>query len=102
MAEFRIVLGVSGFANSLPKILIEEYEVLGSGGTVRHVEWIERELRSMQGLLEQAWQCGYGEREHELNEWEEKLKEVAGDAEDVIETFVIESVKKRSGEFCIG
>jgi len=96
MADFGISLAISvaNVANSLSKILIEEYAVLG-GGTIKHVEWIERELRSMQGLLEQAGQRGYGEQEQEFNEWEEKLKEVAGDAEDVIETFVIKSVKRR-------
>ena len=96
MADFGISLALSAanVANALSKILIEEYAVLGSG-TIRHVEWIERELRSMQGLLEQAGQRGYGEQEQEFNEWEEKLKEVAGDAEDVIETFVIKSVKRR-------
>lgn len=96
MSDIGISLALSAVnvANGLSKILIEEYAVLGSG-TIRHVEWIERELRSMQGLLEQAGQRGYGEQEQEFNEWEEKLKEVAGDAEDVIETFVIKSVKRR-------
>ncbi|MCI33310.1 putative disease resistance RPP13-like protein 2-like, partial [Trifolium medium] len=75
-------------------ILIEEYTVLGSG-TARQVAWIERELRSMQGLLERVGHRRYGEKEQELNDWEEKLKEIAGDAEDVIETFVIKSVKRR-------
>ncbi|PNX87992.1 NB-ARC domain disease resistance protein, partial [Trifolium pratense] len=56
---------------------------------------IERELRSLQGLLERVGHRRYGEKEQELNEWEEKLKEIASDAEDVIETFVIKSVKRR-------
>ncbi|KAK2457401.1 disease resistance protein RPM1 [Trifolium repens] len=94
MADVGIVFGVSAFANNLSKILTEEYAVLGSG-TVRQVAWIERELRSMQGLLEQVGRRGYGEQEQDLNEWEEKLKEIARDAEDVIETFVIKSVKRR-------
>ncbi|GAU16965.1 hypothetical protein TSUD_37230 [Trifolium subterraneum] len=88
------LLGVTSVANSLSNILIEEYTVLGSG-TARQVAWIERELRSMQGLLERMGHRRYGEKEQELNEWEEKFKEIAGDAEDVIETFVIKSVKRR-------
>ncbi|XP_004496125.1 putative disease resistance RPP13-like protein 2 [Cicer arietinum] len=94
MADIAIDLVVSAVANSLSKILIEEFALLG-GGTVRRVEWIERELRSMQGLLEQVEQRGYGEHEQDYNEWEDKLKEIACDAEDVIETFVIKSVKRK-------
>ncbi|CAJ2629356.1 unnamed protein product [Trifolium pratense] len=94
MADVGIVFGVLRLANKLSKILIEEYAVLGSG-TVRQVAWIERELRSMQEMLEQVGQHGYGEQKQDLNEWEEKLKEIARDADDVIETFLIKSVKRR-------
>ncbi|XP_058770168.1 disease resistance protein RPP13-like [Vicia villosa] len=96
--EMTMAPGLSVVANSLSKILIEEYTLLGSG-TMRRLEWIERELRSMHGLLERVGQRRYGEQEQELNEWEEKLNEVARDAEDVIETFVIKSVKRRRWGF---
>ncbi|CAL5209033.1 unnamed protein product [Lathyrus oleraceus] len=82
------VLSLS-LAKSLFKLLIE------FGNTIERVEWIERELRSMEVLLERVGQRRYVEQEQELNEWEEKLKETARDAEDVIETFVIKSVKRR-------
>ncbi|XP_013469267.2 putative disease resistance RPP13-like protein 3 [Medicago truncatula] len=49
----------------------------------------------MRGLLEQVEQRGDGEQEQELKEWAEKLKDVALDAKNVIETFVIKSVKRR-------
>ncbi|PNX73417.1 LRR and NB-ARC domain disease resistance protein, partial [Trifolium pratense] len=75
------------------KFLIEEYAVLAEAG--KHVEWIEKELRSMQGLLEQVEQRGDGEQEQALKEWADKLKDVALKAEDVIKTFVIKSVKRR-------
>ncbi|XP_058770148.1 probable disease resistance RPP8-like protein 4 [Vicia villosa] len=96
--EMTMAPGLSVVANSLSKILIQEYTLLGSG-TIRRLEWIERELRSMHGLLERVGQRRYGEQEQELNEWEEKLNEIARDAEDVIETFVIKSVKRRRWGF---
>jgi len=89
MADIAIDLVVSTVA----KFLIEEYAVLGDA--VRHVEWIEKELRSMLGLLEQVEQRGKAEQEQALTEWAEKLKDVALDAKNVIETFVIKSVKRR-------
>jgi len=55
MAGFAVDWVVSGVA----KLLIEEYAVLGDAA--RHVEWIEKELRSMLGLLEQIEQRGEGE-----------------------------------------
>ncbi|KAJ1404765.1 Virus X resistance protein-like, coiled-coil domain [Sesbania bispinosa] len=76
-------------ANRISKVLIQESAVLG--GVIRHVEWIERELRLMQAFLE----VEHGEEAEELNKWAEELKEIARDAEDVIETFVIKSVKRR-------
>ncbi|XP_073223305.1 putative disease resistance RPP13-like protein 2 [Cicer arietinum] len=89
MAE--IVLDV--VASMVANFLIEEYAVLGDA--VRHVEWIEIELRSMRGLLEQVEQRGDGEQEQALTEWAENLTYVAVDAKNVIETFVIKSVKRR-------
>ncbi|KAJ1435796.1 Virus X resistance protein-like, coiled-coil domain [Sesbania bispinosa] len=93
MAEIAINFVVSAVANRLSKVLIQESAELG--GVVRDVQWIERELRSMQGFLEHVEQRGYGEAAQELNEWAEKLKVIARDAEDVIETFIIKSVKRR-------
>ncbi|MCI23034.1 LRR and NB-ARC domain disease resistance protein, partial [Trifolium medium] len=89
MASIAVDVVVSVVA----KLLIEEYGVLGD--TARHVEWIEKELRSMRGLLEQVEHHRYGEQEQAFNEWAEKLKDVALDAKNVIETFVIKSVKRK-------
>jgi hypothetical protein len=60
------------------------------GDAARHVEWIEKELRWMHGLLEQVGQHG----DSEQGEWTEKLMDLAREAEDAIEMFVINSVKK--------
>lgn len=86
-------IAVDVVVSVVAKFLVEEYAVLGD--TARHVEWIEKELRSMRGLLEQIEQRGDGEQEQELKEWAEKLKDVALYAKNVIETFVIKSVKRR-------
>ena len=89
MAE--VVLEV--VSDALSKILIEEYALLG--GAARQVEWIEKELRSVQGLLEQVEQSTYDQNAQELNDLAEKLKETALDAKNVIETFMLKSVKWR-------
>jgi hypothetical protein len=86
-------LAVDVVLSTVTTFLIEEYGVLGN--TVRHVEWIEKELRSMRGLLEQVKQHGYGEQEQAFNEWADMLEDVALDAKNVIETFVIKSVKRK-------
>ncbi|CAL5208482.1 unnamed protein product [Lathyrus oleraceus] len=88
---------LSQVANRLSAYLIDEYAVLT--GDVRQVEWIEKELRSMQGWLEHVEQHGYSRQEQALNEWADKLKDIALDAEDVIETFVMKSVKRRRWGF---
>ncbi|PNX63606.1 hypothetical protein L195_g061714, partial [Trifolium pratense] len=63
-----IVLDVA--INAVSKLLIEEYALFG--GAVRHVEWIEKELRSMQGLLEQVEQTTFDQNAQELNDLAEK------------------------------
>lgn len=87
-------LATEVITNQLSRLLIEEYAVLGSGH-VRHVEWIERELRSMQGLLEQVEQITYSQNAQQLNDLADKLKETALDAKNMIEKFVIKSVKRK-------
>ncbi|CAL5209031.1 unnamed protein product [Lathyrus oleraceus] len=86
-------LAVDFVVSVVAKVLVEEYAVLGDAA--RHVEWIEKELRSMRGLLEQVEQRGDGEQAQELKEWADNLKEVALHAKNVIELFVTKSVKRR-------
>ncbi|XP_058770170.1 disease resistance protein RPP13-like [Vicia villosa] len=86
-------LAVDVVVSVVSKFLLEEYAVLGNAA--RHVEWIEKELRSMRGLLEQVEKKGNGEQTQELKDFAEKLQDVALDAKNVIETFLIKSVKRR-------
>lgn len=84
---------LSDVINRLSDLLHIEVELLSVDG--RHLRWIVRELKSMQGFLEQIEQRSYCEREEELNVWAEKLKKTAVDAEDLIETLVIRSRRRK-------
>lgn len=90
MAEIAISAAVGTAAERLSSLLIQEYAVLAQ--QAYRVEWIEKELRLMRAFLEHVERQGQGE---DVNDWAEKLKDVACDAEDAIETFVIKSVKRR-------
>ncbi|XP_027364639.1 probable disease resistance protein RF9 [Abrus precatorius] len=89
MAELIVNSMVTVAADKLSKVLVQESAVLS--GAARQVEWIERELRIMQAFLEHVDHDDSGSSD----EWAEKLRSVARDAEDAIETFVIKSVKRR-------
>jgi len=70
---------------SLSKILTEGCALLE--GASRQVEWIEKELRPVQGLLEQFEQSTYNQNAQELNEMAKKLKDTTLDANNVDDWF---------------
>ncbi|KAL1294983.1 hypothetical protein HN51_055822 [Arachis hypogaea] len=83
----ELTIGFVG--ENLSRLLIQESAVLG--GVASHVESIEKELRLMQLYLVErgSWEG--------FDDWVDKLNEVALEAEDVIQTFVFNSVKRRRG-----
>ncbi|PIN06171.1 Apoptotic ATPase [Handroanthus impetiginosus] len=82
MAEAAILFAVESLGN----LLIEKVDFLGD--VEEQVRWVKRELQRMQGFLKDA---NEKQAKNEIvRKWISEIRELAQDAEDVIETFILE------------
>ncbi|KAK9141271.1 hypothetical protein Scep_010952 [Stephania cephalantha] len=90
-AEAIIPIIVEKFSS----LLIQEASVLR--GVHGEVKWIEGELKEMQSFIrdadvEQA-------KDPALNKWVSSIREIAYDAEDILETFIMKKARQRRRKF---
>ncbi|PIN24197.1 Apoptotic ATPase [Handroanthus impetiginosus] len=77
---------VSFAVETLGNLLIEKVGFLGD--VEEQVKWVKRELRRMQGFLNDANEKQA--KNKSVRTWISEIRELAQDAEDVVETFVLE------------
>ncbi|PIN21651.1 Apoptotic ATPase [Handroanthus impetiginosus] len=82
MAEAAISFAVETLGN----LLIEKVFFLG--GVEKQVKWVKRELQRMQGFLKDA--SKKQAKNQSIRQWISEIRDLAQDAEDVIETFILE------------
>ncbi|ERN06525.1 disease resistance protein RPM1-like [Amborella trichopoda] len=89
---------VSFLLTKLDQLLTEEVQLLS--GVSNDVRWINDELRSIKAFLNDA--DNVRETNTSVNAWVEQVQDVAYDAEDVLDTFIIQiaRLQRRRGFMC--
>ncbi|KAK9289072.1 hypothetical protein L1049_017543 [Liquidambar formosana] len=82
---------VSFAVERLGDLLIRE--VTSLQGVKDEVEWLKNELGRMQCFLQDAEEKQGGDNRQAIGKWIKDVKDVAYDAEDVIDTFILKTLK---------
>ncbi|PIN19963.1 Apoptotic ATPase [Handroanthus impetiginosus] len=94
MAEAAVSFAVQTLGN----LLIEKVGFLGD--VEEQVEWVKRELQRMQGFLKDASEKQA--KNESIRQWISEIRDLAQDAEDVIETFILEIDNPRRSRGLLG
>ncbi|KAK9138789.1 hypothetical protein Sjap_009383 [Stephania japonica] len=76
-------------------MLIQEASILR--GVHTEVKWIEGELKEMQSFIRDS--DGEQAKDPALNKWVSSIREIACDAEDILETFILKKARQRRRKF---
>ncbi|KAL7148702.1 hypothetical protein ABFS83_06G196700 [Erythranthe nasuta] len=93
MAEAAILSAVK----ALGVLMVEKAGFLQ--GVEEQVKWLKRELKRMQGCLKEA--AEKQAQDGNIRQWISDIREVAQDADDVIETFILKFDTPRSSEWSL-